>query len=281
MIELLIGMVLVALVMGAVFLALSSMLGGASEASVDRRAMADAADTLEQFDRDVRGAVSDARLDTPMTRDEIRAMILWGQSKNPAGAIKQMPSNACASAAQHTWGYCRSEDITVANGNELWIRTEADASSSGSECVIWHLSGGALYRTVRANGLRCHPGDVGATLSTRRLLQKPGSGTLGNSSGRSASFGYLVRFNAPAFASSVNSIVNPATCSTTVYQVNSNVPSRRRMFITNVTLDLAAWTTGGGSTSTGASAARSRLTSSATITSRGNDDYAYATGCGQ
>jgi type II secretory pathway component PulJ len=286
LIELLVGMLLAVLVLGAAMLALTSMFTGATERSVDRKAMSRAADALERFERDMRGAESPERLNTPVVRDEMRAIVLWGVSKHPSGGVASIgPANPCpAGGIARDLDYCRFQDVTVSHANQVYFRADVDAANPGHECVSWRVQGGALWRRVTRDHTRCWTDSTGAELSNEEVLPAPASGTVGNAQGRSASFGYLVRFNpASDGPGQYNTIVDPQDCrSYSYFPLTTNLNDMRRGFITNVTLDLSAWTTGGDATGTGSkNSARQRLISSATITSRANDDFAYATGCGQ
>jgi type II secretory pathway pseudopilin PulG len=286
MIELIVGMILAAIVLGAAVVALTSMFSGASERSVDRKAAARAADVLERFERDMRSAESPERLNSPVVRDEMRAIVLWGVSKGTNGTVSAItPGNPCTTPSERSKDYCEFQDITVSNSNAVYFRADVDAGVTGHECVIWRVAADrSLWRTVRRDHRRCYTNDLGSVLSDERVLQAPpAGGPLGNSQGRSASFGYLIRYNpASDGPGQYNTIVDPTNCvSQSFYPLATNLVDMRRGFITNVTLDLSAWTTGGEATGTAASSARQRLTTSATIASRSNDDYAYATGCGQ
>jgi type II secretory pathway pseudopilin PulG len=291
LIELVVGMILAVLVLGAVMLAMTSMFSGASDRSVDRKAAARAADVLERFERDARSAESPERLNAPIIRDEMRAIALWGVSKSPTGSVSGIAwNNPCPAGPARAKDYCVFQDITVSNANEIWFRADVDANNPGHECVTWSIQSGALWRQVRSNHLRCYPDDFGGTLSNEKVLDAPAVGSLGNAQNRSASFGFLVRFNRQGMPqasyngpSKYNTQIDPADCETfTYFPLTSNLTDMRRGFITNITLDLSAWTTGGDvSGTTSKNSARQRLTTSATITSRANDDFAYATGCGQ
>lgn len=286
LIELVVAMILSALVLGAVMLALTSMFTGASDRSVDRKATARAADVLERFERDMRSAESPERLNAPIIRDEMRAISLWGVSKGPTGGVSAItPGNPCATSSERAKDYCVFQDITMSHANSVWFRADVDATNDGHECVSWSVNGdGSLQRTVTANHLLCYsPGGRGAMLSDETVLAAPATGSLGNAQGRSASFGFLTRYNPVSDGpGKYNSIVDPGDCQSFTYPLTVNLNDMRRGFITNVTLDLSAWTTGGDAGGTTQnSSARQRLTTSATITSRANDDFAYATGCGQ
>ncbi len=289
LIELVVGMILAVLVLGAAMLAMTSMFGGASEQSVDRTAAAKAADVLEQFQRDVTAAESPERLNEPMVRDEMRAIVLWGVSKGAGGTVSAITaSNPCNTPSERAKDYCRFQDVTVARADQIWFRADVDTTHNGHECVSWVITGGGLTRTVSSDHLRCYLGDRGgSTLSSEQLLQAPASAAVGNFQGRSASFGFLTRYNANSDGpAKYNTIVDATDCSSQMRYTGAddltvNLNGMERGFITNVTLDLSAWATGGESTGTAASSARQKLTSSATIASRSNDDYAYATGCAQ
>ncbi|MCW2922444.1 MAG: hypothetical protein JWL76_2318 [Thermoleophilia bacterium] len=293
LIELVVAMILAAIVLGTVMLALTGMFSGAADRSVDRKATARAADVLERFERDVRSAESPERLNAPIIRDEMRAISLWGVSKSPSGMVSGIAwNNPCPAGPARAKDYCVFQDITVSNANQLWFRADVDATNNGHECVSWAINpDGSLQRTVTVNHLACYLGSArGATLSNETVLSPPATATLGNSQGRSASFGFLVRFNRQGMPqasyngpSKYNTMIDPANCQTfTYFPLTTNLTDMRRGFITNVTLDLSAWTTGGDAAgTTQKNSARQRLTTSATITSRANDDFAYATGCGQ
>lgn len=293
LIELVVGMILAALVLGAVMLAMTSMFKGASESSVDRKAAARASDVLERFERDVRSAESPERLNSPVIRDEMRAIALWGISKGSNGTVSSITwNNPCATGSERAKDYCLFQDVTVSRADQLWFRADVDATNAGYECVAWIIQpNGALRRIVRSDHRRCYTNDFGPALTDDTMLEAPAIGTVGNTQGRSASFGFLVRFNRQNLPQASyngpsrynNPNLDPANCQTfTYFPLTTNLNDMRRGFITNVTLDLSAWTTGGDATGTGAkSSARQRLTSSATIASRATDDFAYATGCGQ
>lgn len=287
LIELVVGMILAVLVLSTVMLAITSMFAGASDRSVDRKSTARAADVLERFERDMRSAESPERLNAPIIRDEMRAITLWGMSKNPAGAVG--PINAaspCGSAGDRLREYCIFQDVTVTHANQVWVRADVDAANNGHECVSWSINpDGSLQRTVTSNHLSCYTTSrTGAVLSNERVLPAPATGTLGNAQGRSASFGFLARYNPTSVGpGNYNDQIDPDDCqSVTFFPLTTNLNNMTRGFVTNITLDLSAWTTGGDAAgTTSKSSSRQRLTTSATITSRANDDFAYATGCGQ
>jgi prepilin-type N-terminal cleavage/methylation domain-containing protein len=279
MVELVIALVLAGVVLGVAVFGITSLLGSSSKGQVDRRNAADIADALERFERDMRAAESD-RVDGTMIRDELRASVLWGRTRTSSGSVTTIKgATVCDTPSEQSTQYCLDEDITIAQPGEVWFRADVDATNNGRECVSWRVIAGELWRRVTANAATCRTGAVGATLSNERVLSAPPSGA-GNIAGTSASFVFLTRYNPVAFAAPINSIVDVDQCQSFTYPPGTTLTNRRRGYITNVTLDLAAWTTGGNAANAD-TAARSRLTTSATIMSRATDDYNYATGCAQ
>ncbi len=281
MIELVVGMLLATIVVAAAMYALTMMFGGASEQAVDRKATARAADVMDRFQRDVAGAESPDRLNAPITRDEMRAIVLWGISKGTNGTVSAITaSNPCATASERQKDYCVYSDLTVATATQLWFRSDVDATNAGHECVSWTVEpNGGLRRQVTADHRLCWPtSGRGAVLSNEVVLQPPVAAAA-NAQGRSVTFSYLARYNpASSGPARYNSIVDPTDCAS---QVVPNATGLVRGFVTNATIDLASWATGGNATGQQATGAQQRLTSSATISARANDDFAYATGCGQ
>jgi type II secretory pathway pseudopilin PulG len=282
MVELVVGMLLVAVVAAAIVMGAASLFRGSSEARADRSSQRAEAEAFERFERDVRGAVSQDRIDSTLTRDEQRASVLWGRTRDGGGAVRSVSKSgdSCSSASRQSWQYCADEDVTVATANALWIRSDVDAQAVGTECVAWDITGNALRRRVFRNGLHCRSGDVGTLLSSQTMLQAPPNATLGAGTAASARFSYMLRHN-PAGMATPNANVDPADCTTTNVAPGSAPAQRYRVFVTNVTLDLASWATNGGATAKQAAGSRVRAATSASIASRSNDDYAFATGCSQ
>ncbi|MCW2924820.1 MAG: hypothetical protein JWM98_2224 [Thermoleophilia bacterium] len=285
LVELVVAMVIGTIVFGIGALVASSLFVGGAHSNATRLANGEASTVLERFERDVRFAQSPDVLDHPRSGDDLRGLLLWGQSLDDSGnPIVTTPDQCSASLAYASRDFCRFEDITVASATELWVRSDvrnATAADDGVECVRWEVRNGALWRSVNSAGPEPDCRRIGGTKRLGRLVEDEemlaapasGSGT-GNVEGRAASFGYLIVWNPRAAGTPTGSIVDPTTCTTQQTSYTNGPTGRQRTFITTATLDLAANT----HASQGA-AARSRYAVSASLMGRQNDEYVRAAGC--
>ncbi|MCW2956880.1 MAG: hypothetical protein JWO69_1749 [Thermoleophilia bacterium] len=284
MIELLVAMVLSTVVFGVAALVASSLFVGTSHSNAGRVSSKRASTVLERFDRDVRYAQSPDVVDRPRAGDDLREMLLWGQSRDATGRIVRTSPDECNASAQVALrDFCQFEDITRATATELWVRSDvrnATVADDGVECVRWEIRSGALWRTVHRPRptLDCRrigsTSYLGAVVEDEELLPAPPTSTTGNVERRAASLGYLVSWNPGAGARTSGSIVDPTSCSTQQTDYATAPTGRQRTFIVTVTLDLAA-----NARASHGAAGRSRYAVSASLLGRSNDDYVRAAGC--
>ena len=284
LIEMVIATALMTVVFAMAALFASSMFVGSSKSNASRLSAQRAATVLERFERDVRYAQSPDVLDRPRSGDDLRGMLLWGQSRDASdNVVVTSPQDCSQSLEVASRDFCRFEDITSATATELWVRSDvrnATAADDGVECVRWEIRAGALWRTVHRAGpepdcRRVAGGTrLGEQVESERLLEAPSTTQNGNSEQRAASLGYLVTWNPAAAGSAVGAIVDPSGCRTQQTDYATAPTGRQRTFVSTVTLDLASNTQGGKDTSS-----RSRYAVSAALMGRANDEYVRAAGC--
>lgn len=266
-IELAVGLVLLAVLMAGAVYGVVQMTTGKDVMGSNQKAQRQAIDAIEMIRKDVGAARSPAMFRWNGTRDDLRDIAYHFVD----GAKHEQARNECGGVTNAAFINCL-RGIVQATPTELWVRAEALPNSASSECVGYVVAGNALRRFVNPDWRRCGPSlKTNANTTETRLVVASGL--------TAQPFRYTLRYNAtaagaPAFARF--QVANVANCRTFTHPQSRallNAAAARTNWIVGVEVDFT------GIARDGDGGALTQLRSSIPVSAHVGGEHAYAVGC--